>query len=187
MGTLILFTAALLVAGLTAGFLYQLGLRLQSRAIDSSEDSQREVSTLLSLVSVVGRRDAGGDVGLKDLDLFLQLAPHSEALALDQVLVHIKNGTSQKVLSYVNGAAGANQFNATELRDPDGSYTGAVPLMTAGDQVKVSIDLAAGVNDLEFRTRDHVAVVFMPEVGHQVVAKFDTPPDYGTKTSIELL
>ncbi|MGB0653537.1 MAG: archaellin/type IV pilin N-terminal domain-containing protein [Thermoplasmatota archaeon] len=184
-GTMIVFIATVLVAAVAAGVLIDMSGKLQEKSSQTGRDASEQVSSNLAIESVVGLRDAGTDAGLKDLDLYLSLAPGATEVDLAQVKILITNQTTQVTLTHADAAdPAAGQFNATSTRDLDGSFTSAAPVMTSGDLVKLTIDLAD--NSLEIEPRDPVEVWLVPETGSDVAADFTTPTSYGTRTVIHL-
>ncbi len=184
-GTMIVFIATVLVAAIAAGVLIDMSGKLQERSSRTGNEATEQVSSNLAIDSLIGRRDATSDAGLKDLDLYISLAPGAREVDLGQLRLQLNNGTVLATLSHADTATPvADQFNATAIRDADSSFTSAAPVMTSGDLIKLTIDLTA--QSAEFEPRDSVKLVLVPEVGSSVGTGFSTPNSYGTKTVVVL-
>ena len=183
-GTMIVFIASVLVAAIAAGVLIETSGKLQERSQRTGSEATEQVSSNLKVESIVGKRDAASG-GLDDLELYVSLAPGASEFDLAQLRIQLTNGTEILTLSHEDAnPPTADNFNATEVRDADGSFTSAAPVMSAGDLVKIWVDLAA--NSAEFAERDDVSVLLIPEIGAPVETGFVTPNSYGTKTVIAL-
>ncbi len=184
-GTMIVFIATVLVAAIAAGVLIDMSGKLQERSQRTGSEATEQVSSNLAIDSIVGRRDAATDAGLKDLDLYISLAPGASEVDLGQLKIQLSNGTVFKTISHADVAdPGNEQFNVTAIRDADSSFTSAAPVMTSGDLVKITIDLLD--NTAEFEPRDSVRIELQPEVGASTQSGFATPTSFGTKTVLVL-
>ena len=186
-GTMIVFIATVLVAAIAAGVLISTSSDLQEKSAKTGSDATEQVASNLDISSVVGVRDAVGDAGLKDLQIFVALAPGASEVDLEQMKIQITDGTTLTTLDYSDTATSATEFTASAIRDADSSFTAAQPVMNEGDLVQIDIDLstAAGI-DMEFEPRDDVKLTMLPEVGNPVEVAFDTPNSYGSKLIMEL-
>ena len=183
-GTMIVFIAAVLVAAIAASVLISTSGKLQEKSSRTGDQATQQVASNMGIESIVGKRDAVSDTGLKHLELYLTLAPGAQELDLEQLKIQLQNATEIKTFAYHNAAANATHFSASAIRDADGSFSGANPVMTAGDLVKVSISL--GDANMTLPPRDDVRVVLLPEIGSSVATGFATPSSFGTKTVMEL-
>ena len=183
-GTMIVFIATVLVAAIAAGVLISTSSDLQERSSRTGKDATEQVSSNLQVESVVGKRDTAAG-GLDDLEIYVSLAPGASEVDLSQVKIQISNSTKLETFSYSATATSATESTAESLRDADGSFTAANPVMTSGDLVRINIALDKWTE--EFEPRDDVRIVMIPEVGNSVSAGFKTPNSYGTKTVIELV
>lgn len=182
---MIVFIATVLVAAIAAGVLLETGGKLQERSARTGNQATEQVSSNLFVMNAVGKRNATSDEGLKYLEFYVTLAPGAENIDLGQLRVTILNETVQKNLEHSNEAnPDANEFNATEIRDSDGSFTGASPVVSPGDYVKILIDTA--VNSMEFAPRSQIDVALVPEIGPQVNYGVTTPPSYGVSKIVVL-
>ncbi len=185
-GTMIVFIATVLVAAIAAGVLISTSSDLQEKSTRTGQEATEQVASNLNVESVVGKRDATTDAGLKDLELYIVLAPGASEVDLSQLQIQATDGASLVTMDYA-AAADTDSFAATAIRDADSSFSATNPVMTSGDLVRVDIDLdaIAGIN-MEFAPRADVRLTLIPEVGNSVPVGFSTPNSYGTKLVLEL-
>ncbi len=186
-GTMIVFIATVLVAAIAAGVLIATSSDLQEKSSKTGSEATEQVASNLNIESVIGKRDATTDTGLKDLEIYVALAPGASEVDLEQMKLQITDGQSLLTLDYA-AAASATEFAAVSVRDADSSFSAATPVMNEGDLVRIDIDLstAAGI-DMEFAPRSDVKVTMLPEVGNPVEKAFDTPNSYGGKLILDLV
>lgn len=186
-GTMIVFIATVLVAAAAAAVLLDVSGKLQEKSSRTGQEATEQVASNFEVESIYGQRDAPGDAGLDDLYLYVALAPGAETLDMSQLRVQLQNATQFKTFDHVNGAADADSFNVTSIRDTDSGFTSAKPIMTAGDLVRIHIDLDTAFGAVEgYEPRQNVRVILLPEVGSKVETSFVTPNTYGTNTYIRL-
>ena len=78
-------------------------------------------------------------------------------------------------------------FGLIIVQDVDGSLSGAVPTITAGDIAIIVVDTKAIFSDTSgIPTRTTVSVEVKPEFGASGFTAFTTPPSYGQAEFIEL-
>ncbi|HET6398635.1 MAG TPA: archaellin/type IV pilin N-terminal domain-containing protein [Candidatus Thermoplasmatota archaeon] len=183
-GTMIVFIAAVLVAAIAAGVLISTSGNLQEKSSRTGEEATQQVASNLLVQNALGRRDDASSARLQDMELFISLAPGADDMDLSEMRIQVTNATQIVTLAYA-GSPGATHFAASAVRDADGSFSATTPVMSAGDLIKVDLDLdAAG---LAFGPREHVRIVLLPEVGASVSASLRMPNSYGTHTVVELL
>ncbi len=185
-GTMIVFIATVLVAAIAAGVLISTSSDLQEKSTRTGQEATEQVASNIGVESVVGKRDATTDAGLKDLELYVVLAPGASEVDLGQLQIQITDGDSLTTLDYA-AAADVDSFAATAIRDADTSFSATNPVMTSGDLVRIDIDLDAttGIN-MEVVPRADVRLNLIPEVGNSVPVGFSTPNSYGTRLVMEL-
>ena len=190
-GTMIVFIATVLVAAIAAGVLIATSSDLQEKSSKTGSEATEQVASNLNIDSVVGKRDVAGDAGLKDLEIYVSLAPGASEVDLEQMKLQITDGQKLVTLDYA-AAVSATEFAASALRDADSSFTAANPVMNEGDLVVISVDLdndadpAVGIN-MELAPRADAKITLLPEVGNPVEKAFDTPNSYSSKLVIELI
>lgn len=182
---MIVFIASVLVAAVAAAVLLDTSGKLQERSARTGSEATKQVASNLIIKSMTGSREVTTPTDyLKWLNITVQLAPGAQEVDLNQLVVDLTDGSVLKTLSYFNGAAGANQFNATAIRDMDGSFSAAAPVMTAGDLVNIKIDMAD--NSMSIQTRKEFSMTLIPEVGSQVNADFVSPASFATDKIVRL-
>ena len=111
------------------------------------------------------------------------------------------------LLTATQGAPGDNAkyfFTVEKIRDEDGSFTQAKPIMNTGDLVTLYISTAAagdagfdlvgaidtsaglGSSGLVISPRTSVNIVLTPEAGATTVAELVTPSSYGIRENLQL-
>jgi len=164
-GTMIVFIATVLVAAIAAAVLIDTSGKLQERSTRTGQQTTEQVASNVQIESIVGKRNATSAAGLNETEVYITLAPGASTVDLKQLRIHLFNGTKQTVLewsgtnlctatatgcaantafatdtgAYVNATKG--KYNATAVRDADGSFSFSSPVMNAGDMVKITLSL----------------------------------------------
>lgn len=183
-GTMIVFIATVLVAAIAAGVLISTSGDLQERSSRTGNEATEQVSSNLALESVLGRRDSTASSNLDDIDIYVVLAPGATDVDLSEMRLKITTGTSLQILQYDSGSPSTDTFSAVDLRDVDGSFTTSLPVMSAGDLIRISVDLNTVGTTLA--PRESVKMDLLPEVGNSVQVGFNTPGSFGTNLVIPL-
>lgn len=185
-GTLIVFIATILVAAVASAVVIDTSNNLQEKAQSTGREATNQVATNLDVVQVVGQiLSTGTSTKINALNLSLGLAPGAKQLDMNQLVIRLTDGTSEKRLSY-SQTEGANLFTATKVRDADSSWSASSPVMTAGDLIVANVNLNSTTNNLELSPRTTVTVLLVPEIGAPIGADFRTPPTYATDKLFEL-
>jgi flagellin FlaB len=193
-GTMIIFIAMVLVAGIAASVLIQTSSRLESQAMSTGEETTAEVATGLDIEGVQGYAVSTEDI--KYLAIEVRPRSGSKDIDLKQTLLTLSNSSTQLVLtcgsvftakadidgnlfanaSYVGLAA--NQFGIIVLEDADGSCTSTTPIINRGDKVILTVNAGAvaGFNKIAERTDLYGSVI--PEEGSPGIIAFRTPSSY---------
>lgn len=183
-GTLIIFISAVLAAAVAAGVLIYTSGVLQERATETGKEAAQEVSTNIKVVSITGTRSNSTVALVNETKIRVAVSAGAEKLDLSQMSIYFSDGTNSVDLSYNNSTNSASQFNATELRDEDNSFSSEYPTMNTGDLVVIRINVTATGLTLDPRTK--VKMTFSPEIGNTVFQSFTTPSSYGTDLEISL-
>jgi len=192
-GTMIIFIAMVLVAGIAASVLIQTSSRLESQAMTTGEETTAEVATGLSVERVAGYADTGADIKY----LSIEIRPRSGSLEIDlaEAIVELSNSTAKLVLTYNSGVfttkasidgdlftdafytgLAANEFGIIVCEDADGSCTSTTPVVNRGDKVLITVDATDAFGDLAERTDIWGSVI--PEEGSPGIIAFRTPSSY---------
>ena len=138
-GTLIIFIALVLVAAVAAGVLVTTADDLQSRASDTGQDAQAQVSNQIDVVSATGAVNTSGD-GIKNVSLIVKKSPGSDPIDLSEATIEYTSSSSSETLSYINGSAGQNEFSTAAI---DG---GPTEVLESNDE---RIEITINVSDIE--------------------------------------
>jgi flagellin FlaB len=191
-GTMIIFIAMVLVAGIAASVLIQTSARLQSQAMTTGEETTAEVATGLEVTSVQGHVSGGT---IDQLAITIRPRSGSTDIDLSTAVLELSDGSSKYVLNFdttpiyaVTPAIGgifatdvfddltASEFGLIELQDADGSASGATPVINRGDKIVISVNVTATFGTLLERT--DVQGNIMPEEGAPGIISFRTPSTY---------
>ncbi|MCB9361955.1 hypothetical protein H6504_00835 [Candidatus Woesearchaeota archaeon] len=120
-GTLIIFIALLLVAAIAAGVLIQTSGSLQEKALTTGDQARGQIATNVRVVEVSATDGSNGTV--KYFQQIIKLAPGSEPIKLEQVLLTMNSFDRTATLSYAGTGAGFTN-------DVSGYYTFDVETIT---------------------------------------------------------
>jgi len=190
-GTMIIFIAMVLVAGIAASVLIQTSSRLESQAMTTGEETTAEVATGLDVFDVLGHVDSSID------KLVITIRPRSGSKDIDlsTAVLELSDGTNKYVLTYdttpifassaniggifstdVFDGLTAGEFGLIELKDADSSCSGSTPVINRGDKVAISVNATATFGGISERTE--VTGRIAPEEGAAGIIAFRTPASY---------
>lgn len=183
-GTMIVFVAIVLVAAVAAGVL--IGTASDLEQTSDGHGAEREASGL-GIESLVGTRATTDDARLRSMEIYLTLAPDADDVDLSQTRIRIHNATASSTL-HPGAVAVGDRFAATAVRDADGSLRAVPAVMTAGDLVRIDIDLDGTTGTgMAIGAGDDARLVIMPGQGDPVSVAFTTPDSYGLKLAMHLI
>lgn len=181
-GTLIIFIAMVLVAAVAAAVLIQTSGVLQQKAQSTGKEATQEVSSNVKIVNVIGQRpDPNATTDISTLNVSVELAAGGQDIDFGKVIIKYINETTTATLSYSASAASATSFTYAEDRDPSGT---GVPVLSAGDLGKITIDLSATGQKLSVRKKGTIQII--PEKGTMIVKDILAPSAYGIYTQVQL-
>ncbi|MDG6229608.1 MAG: flagellin [Candidatus Thermoplasmatota archaeon] len=189
-GSLIIFIAMIISAGVAASVVMQTMNTMQQQALQTSRETISDISTGLRLTHTSGYVTNGS---ISQLCFFLTTIPGSNAVDLSQVRLQISDGEMMPVLSYANNSFSTsvssglfktlNMSNVTNekfgllvIRDLDNSCSGENPVINENDLVAIIINTTACFNELSPRTT--VTGRIVPEQGISAMFSFTTPSSY---------
>jgi len=188
-GTLIVFIAIVLVAGIAASVLVQTSTVLEMQALKTGSNTVLETSTGLKVEAVSGYNTSGE---IDKILVEITLLAGSSPIDLSQTVFEISDGNSKQVLRYensfvnmtdvngdlfTNGFFGDNNsFGVIVLQDADGSLDVNTPVINFGDHVALGINTTALFNGIEPRTNINGMVIC--EQGTPGIIWFITPSSY---------
>lgn len=192
-GTMIIFIAMVLVAGIAASVLIQTSSRLESQAMTTGEETTAEVATGLAVEGVYGYAAAGADISRVAIEV--RARSGSKEIDLSESIVELSNSSVKLVLSYSSddfvdtGSIGSDllaaahysgltnqQFGIIVLEDADDSCAATTPVINRGDKVLITVNANAGFSDISERTDIWGSVI--PEEGSSGIIAFRTPASY---------
>jgi len=200
-GTMIIFIAMVLVAGIAASVLIQTSSRLESQAMTTGQETTEEVSGGISIDDVTGHVTTEMDM----LGITVRCRAGSPNIDLNHTIIELTDGTTQVLLSYDyagSAADSAEHFNATidadadlfgtgnisvltneefgiiVLEDPDSSLSQFNPVINRGDKVVLTVDADACFGTNGINVRQEVSGRVIPEIGSPGIIAFTTPASY---------
>lgn len=190
-GTLIIFIAMILVAGITASVMIQTMNSLQQQALRTSEETLREISSGVEVTHVSGYVS---NSKITQLAIFMSTTAASEDIDLTYTILSLSDSTIKVVLNYTSvcfsssvsnglfGTLNASNLSATcyglmVIRDIDGSCDATHPTINDQDLIVLLVNttqcFTTGIS-----TRTEVTGDITPEYGIHGVIGFTTPSAY---------
>ena len=187
-GTMIIFIAMVLVAGIAASVLIQTSSRLESQAMTTGQETTDEVATGLEVTDVLGHVVSSS---IDNMTITIRPRSGSNDIDLSTAVLELSDGTNKYVLSWdssvyaaspaaagifstdVFNALAANEFGIIELKDADGSCDGTTPVINRGDKVSLTINVTATFGGISERTEITGRIV--PEEGAAGIISFRSP------------
>jgi archaeal flagellin FlaB len=196
-GTLIIFIAMILVAGMAASILIETMNSLEQTALKSSQETVKDISSGLKVTHISGFNN--GSV-IDQIAIFIELTAGSDIIELTETYISLSDTSKEVILNYStsvfntsipNGLFGtvnssqltATQFGIMVIRDIDGSCTSTSPNINEEDLVVLLVNTSKCFSGISTRTEVNGNVV--PEQGISGVISFITPSAY-IDTIIEL-
>jgi flagellin-like protein len=130
-GTLIVFIALVLVAAVAAGVLINTAGELQSRASDTGDDAQAQVSNQIDVVSATGSVSGGS---VDNITLVVKKSPGSDPIDLTATTVEYTSSSDSETLTQ----GGSPGFGVSAV---SGTGDGDTTLDDTSERIRLSIDL----------------------------------------------
>ena len=196
-GSLIIFIAMILVAGITASVIIQTMNSMQQQAMKTGEETLKDVSSGLRVTHVSGYNDGST---ITQLAIFLSPSVASDAIDLNHVYISLSDSSNQVILNYTSNCFNSsvsnglfNTINSSNLssttfgiiviRDVDSSCTSSNPTINNNDLVVLLVNTSKCFSGIG--TSTEVSGKVIPEQGMSGVIGFVTPSAY-VDTIIEL-
>jgi len=196
-GSLIIFIAMILVAGIAASVFIQTMNSLEQQALQSGQEAIKDVSSGLRVTQVSGYNNGST---ISQIAIFLRTTAGSDYIDLTYTYLSLSDTTRNVILdvntsifssSVSGGLFGTLNDNALTsttyglmiIRDVDNSCTPTTPIINGDDLVVLLVNTTACFSGLDVRTEVTGNVV--PEYGISGVISFSTPSSY-INTIIEL-
>ena len=189
-GSLIVFIAMILVAGIAASVIIQTMNDLSEQAMKTGQETIRDVSGGLKVTHVSGYYDG---TSITQIAVFVSPTAASEDIDLDYAYISLSDTSNQVILTFnsslysssvSNGLFGtlndsglnATTYGLMKIRDVDSSCSSTIPIINDDDLVVLLInatDCFSGIS-----TRTDVTGSIIPENGIYGVIGFTTPNSY---------
>ena len=196
-GSMIIFIAMILVAGIAASVMIQTMNSLQQQAMQTAEETVGEISSGLKITHISGYSNGSK---ITQLAIFLTTTAASRAMDLSYTYISLSDTNNQVVLTYnsscfsssvSNGLFGTlNSSNLTAtiygvmvIRDVDNSCSSSTPTINNDDLVVILINTSKCFSGISKRTEVTGSVI--PEKGISGLIGFTTPSAY-VDTIVEL-
>ncbi|MBN2065733.1 MAG: flagellin [Candidatus Thermoplasmatota archaeon] len=197
-GSLIIFIAMILVAGITASVLIQTMNSLEQTALRTGEETIRDISSGIKVTHVSGYNS---NSTITQMVVFIELTGASDAIDLTYTYVVLSDGITKVILHYNSshfsssvsgglfGTLSTDNMSATEygvmvVRDIDGSCQSTSAVINSDDLIVLLINTSACFSG-GISPRTEVSGSIMPEYGFKGSIAFSTPSTL-THTIIDL-
>jgi flagellin FlaB len=190
-GAMIIFIAVVLVAGIAASVLIQTANRLEIQAMNTGQETTREVSTGLTIIDIEGLNQTGV---ISLMTISVRSRAGSGDIDLNQTIIEITDGTLKTLLTFdpnefsnitdeegnvfENGTwtMDGEHFGIIEIQDADGSISADNPVINQGDIVMLCINTSLCFTDGSgLNPRDLIKGSVIPEQGSVATFSFRVP------------
>ena len=189
-GTLIIFIAMLLIAGVTASVLIQTMNNMQQQAVKTSEETLRDVSSGLEVTHVSGWvystkigklaifiNPTSSSGGIDLTYTYISLSDSNKTYILNYTRACFSSTVSNSLFTTVNSSKLTNRtYGIIVIRDIDGSCTQTLPIINERDLVVLMVNTTKCFSGITTNTAVFGQVI--PEVGMSGVIGFNTPSSY---------
>lgn len=196
-GSLIVFIAMILTAGIAASVIIQTMNSLEQQAMLTGQETLKDISGGLKVTHVSGYYDGST---ISQIAIYLETTAGSNDIDLTYAYIKISNSDTEVILSFTTnsfsnnvssglfGTLNASDLTATTyglmvIRDIDTSCTSANPIINRDDLFVILVNTTNCFSGLG--TRTEVFGNIIPEHGISGVISFTTPSAY-INTIIEL-
>jgi archaeal flagellin FlaB len=196
-GSLIIFIAMILVAGVAASVLIQTMNIFEQQALKTGRESIRDISSGLKVTQVSGYYNGST---ITQLAIFIEAIAGSDDIDLDNTFISISDSSNKILLNYSNSVFSSTvsgglfgtlndsmltqtTFGIMVVRDIDGSCSSTNPIIDNEDLVILLVNTSQCFNGLD--TRIKVSGNIVPEYGISGIISFTTPTVF-INTIIEL-
>ncbi len=186
-GSLIIFIAMIMIAGITASVMIQTMDNLQQQAIKTSEETMKDISSGLKISHVSGYVS---NSTITQLALFVSTTTASDDIDLSYGILTLSDSTKKVILNYTNecfsssvsnglfGTLNASNLTSSRygilvVRDIDNSCNMSKPVINDNDLVVLLVNTTACFSGIG--TRMDVSGELYPEHGIRGIIGFTTP------------
>jgi flagellin FlaB len=189
-GSLIIFIAMILVAGISATVLMQTMDSLQQQTLKTGTETLREISSGISVSHVSGYNNG---TKITQLAVFITPIAGSDDIDLAYASLSLSDTTNKVILSYNSSCYSSSvsnglfqtlnsshvqsdEFGLIVVRDSDASCVAASPRINNGDSIVVLINTSNCLSGIDTRTEIFGKVY--PEHGISGLIAFTTPSSF---------
>ena len=191
-GSLIIFIAMILVAGLAASVIIQTMNSLEQQVMQTGQEVMKDISSGLKVAFVSGYNNSIID----QLAIIIRTTAGSDEIDLNYTYISLSNTSKQVILNYSNSIFSDNVSNGLFdtlnsslltstnygimiIRDIDNSCTINNPIINSDDMVVLLVNTTQCFSGIAPRTEVYGNIV--PENGISGVISFTTPSVYINK------
>jgi len=196
-GSMIIFIAMLMTAGIAASVIIQTMEGLEQQAMKTADEVIKDISSGVRVTHVSGYYDGSK---ITQLAIYLKTTTGSSPIDLSETYISLSDSSTQNILVYdstcysssvssgifgtVNSSnLSVSEFGIMKIRDIDGSCSSTAPSINKDDLVVLMVNTTSCFSGLDTRTKVDGRVI--PEYGMRGVISFTTPSTY-SDTIIEL-
>lgn len=186
-GSLIIFIAMILVAGIAASVLIQTMNSLEQQALKTGQDTMKDVSSGVKVTQISGYYNGSK---ITQIAIYIRTTAGSDNIDLDETYISISDTIKEVILNYTNSVfsnsvsdglfstlnssdLSATTYGIMTVRDFDGSCTSTNPIINSDDLVILLINTTYCFSGIDTRTNIFGHIV--PEQGINGVISFTTP------------
>ena len=186
-GSIIIFIATIIIAGIAASIIMQTMDNLGQQAKKTGSETIRDISGGLKVIQVTGYNDQGL---ISKLSIFTEIITASEPIDMYYTTIILSNSNQKVFLSYNQSCfndtlendifdsiifrqLNSNEFGIVVIRDIDSSITAEKPILNKGDLVGLLVNTSTCLSGIN--TNIHVTGKIYPEFGLEGFIEFTTP------------
>lgn len=196
-GSLIIFIAMIVVAGIAASVIIQTMNSLEEQAMKTGQDTLTDISSGLKVIRVNGYYDGSK---ISQLAVFVRTIAGSGSIDLNEAYISLSDSNKQVILNYTNNCYSSSvssglfttinssnlsstTYGMIKIRDFDSSCSSTSPSINEDDLVVLMVNSTSCFSGVDTRTSVFGNVV--PEQGINGVIGFTTPSAF-VDTILEL-
>ena len=194
-GSMVLFIAMVLVAGIAASVIIQTMNSMEQQAMKTGQETTEEVSKGITVVGIEGYAPANGNID--NITITVRTRAGSADINLAEVFIELSNTDYKVIMTYDTAGSNnwndsitgvedvfsvdcfpvaASRFGILVYEDADGSCTETNPVINRGDKVLLCIDTTQSFNASDgINERTDIWGTVCPVQGSPGVIAFTTP------------
>ena len=196
-GSLIIFIAMIISAGVAASVVFQTMDSMQQQALQTSQETIKDISSGIRLTHVSGFVSNGS---ITQLCFFVKTTAGSDAVDLSTTRMQLSDSEKMPILQFDNESFSSSvsnglfqtlnmsnitntEFGVLVIRDIDSSCSSSIPVINDNDLVGLLVNTTSCFSGIAPRTT--VSGKIVPEQGISAIIGFSTPLAF-TDTIIDL-